>query len=110
MKINFSTKHNLENANEGWKWGWGRTCLSKARYLGFGEDAYVCVGNGRKVGGGCGIRVRGKKGLESERTKHFFFLKKKRRKDFGKAPSSKNVLGMRVRNFLFLNFFVAGEV
>ena len=46
----------------------------------------------------------------TRKNKTFFFLKKKRRKDFGKAPSSKNVLGMRVRNFLFLKFFVAGEV
>ena len=83
--------------------------LSKARYLGFGEDAYICVGNGRKVGGGCGIRVRGKKGLESERTKHFFFSQEKEEEGFCKAPSSKNVLGMRVRNFLFLNFLLLGR-
>ena len=87
----------------------GKDMLSKARYLEFGEDAFIYVlENGRKVGGRCGIRVRGKKGLESERTKHFF-LEEKEEEGFCKAPSSKNVLGMRVRNFLFLNFLLLGR-
>lgn len=64
---------------------------------------------GKSVGG-CGIRDRGKKGLESERTKHFFFfLKKKRRKVFAKRLLPKMFWHEGEKFFIF-EFFVGGEV